>query len=306
MQIDNNKKGFISIMAMIAMVAVVGGGIFMGTAVVDKVAKSGCGDSVERWRSGQSYADIADNKEGAIEDAQKCQKAVIQATEVAKANAALLGRASNISGSGIELISTEAVNMMMDYVEESSKENYKPLNKNNRLPNDILENIKEKERKENDKRKINDTTNDTIRDNQIKEVDEKDKGSKIEKELLSEKEDEFKKSDCELNVLSDGRPSVLASCEKGSVGFWYSDKDKDILKLRVRFRVSVPELGGYQELEWQETVYKPKDDICGFEPTVKAEQEDFSFGGYKSHLYVDIQLIDSKGNFSNVSNCQIK
>jgi hypothetical protein len=289
MQIKNNKKGFISIMAMIAIVAVVGGGIFMGTAVVDNVAKSGCGDSVEKWRSGQSYADIADNKEGAIEDAEKCQKAVIQATEVAKANAALLGRASNISGSGAELISTEVINMTMDYVEESSKENHKPLDKNNRLPKDILENIKEKEKEEVEKEKADEGK----RDNQ-------------EEELFVEKEDEVKESDCELDILSDGRPNVLASCEKGSVGFWYSDKDKDIAKLRVRFRVSVPELGGYQELEWQETAYEIKDNVCGFEPTVKAEQEDFSFGGYKSYLYVDIQLIDSTGKPSNVSSCQIK
>ncbi len=282
MQIEKNKDGFISIVAAVVTVAVVGGGIFMGSAVINNVAKSGCGDSVERWRSGQSYGDIADNKEGAIEEAQKCQEAVSKATEVAKANAALLGRASNISGSGVELASTEAVNIMMDYVEESSKENYGPLEKNKRPPSDVRKKIKEKK----------------------KEKETKEEESKKEDVLI---EEEVKKEEdgCKLDILTGGAPNVLASCEE-EVGFWYSDKDGDISKLRVRYRISVPSLGGHQELEWQETSYKVKgDSVCGFEPTGRDDYPGSPFGDYESYIYVDVQLVDSKGNFSNVSSCQI-
>jgi hypothetical protein len=270
MQINNNKKGFISIVAAITVVAVVGGGIFMSTAVVDNVAKSGCGDSVEKWRSGQSYVDIADNKEGAIEDAQKCQEAVIQATEVAKANGALLGRASNISGNGAELISTEAVNMVMDYVEESAEPNYKPLEKNNKPPKDIIEKIKEEESEG------------------------------------EEDNTEVETSSCNISILSDGSPNILVSCETGNMGFWYSDKDGDIVKSKARFRINVPELGGYQEFEWEEVPYTPTgDSVCGFEPSNHEGQPDTLFGDYEVQLYIDIQLIDSTGKTSNISSCQI-
>jgi hypothetical protein len=286
MQIEKNKNGFISIVAAVVTVAVIGGGIFMGSAAINNVAKSGCGDSVERWRSGQSYADIADNKEGAIEEAQKCQEAVNKATEVAKANAALLGRASNISGSGAELISTEAVNIVMDYVEESSKGNYKPLEENKRPPSDVREKIKEKEEKRKEEKKQEESRN--------------NEDSFIEKESKAEE------SGCKLDVLTDGTPKVLASCEDGSTGFWYSDKDGDIVKLRVKYRINVPDLGGHQELEWQEASYRVKGDpICGFEPT-ENDHPDSPFGGYKSYIYVDVQIVDSKGNFSNISSCQIK
>jgi hypothetical protein len=278
MQINNNKKGFISIVAAITVVAVVGGGIFMSTAVVDNVAKSGCGDSVEKWRSGQSYVDIADNKEGAIEDAQKCQEAVIQATEVAKANGALLGRASNISGNGAELISTEAVNMVMDYVEESAEPNYKPLEKNNKPPKDIIEKIKEEE------------------------IEREEDNTELEQE----QEEEIETSNCGISILSDGSPNVLASCETGNMGFWYSDKDGDIVKSKARFRINVPELGGYQEFEWEEVPYTPTgDSVCGFEPSNHEGQPDTLFGDYEVQLYIDIQLIDSTGKKSNISSCQI-
>ncbi len=291
MQIEKNKNGFITIVAAVVTVAVIGGGIFMGSAAIDNVAKSGCGDSVERWRSGQSYADIADNKEGAIEQAQKCQEAVTKATEVAKANAALLGRASNISGSGVEMISTEAVNIMMDYVEESSKENHKPLSKNKRPPSDVREKIEEKEIEEKRAEEV-----------QIERAEEVQQ----EKEVFTETKEETKKDDCKLEILDNGTPNVLTSCKDGSTGFWYSDKDGDISKLRVRYRINVPDLGGHQELEWQEMNYNVKgDSVCGFEYTETDGYPDSPFGGYKSYIYVDVQLVDSRGNFSNISSCQV-
>ncbi len=287
MQIRNNKKGFISIIAAVTLVAVIGGGILMSTAVIDNVAKSGCGDSVEKWRSGQSYADIADNKEGAIEDAQKCQEAVVKATEVAKANAALLGRASNISGGRADLVSTEIVNMMMDYVEESSKPNHKPLEKNNKPPKDIIEKIKKESEAEKE------STNIEIKPEQEQE------------QAVAEKK-ETETSNCKINILSDGSPNVLASCEKGSMGFWYSDKDGDIVKSKARFRINIPEFGGYQEFGWEEVSYTPTgDSVCGFEPSNHEGQPDAFFGEYKAQLYVDIQLIDSTGKTSNISSCQI-
>lgn len=294
MQIKNNKNGFISIVAAIVTVAVIGGGIFMGTAVVDNVAKSGCGDSVEKWRSGQSYADIADNKEGAIEDAQKCQEAVVQATEVAKANAALLGRASNISGSRADLASTEIVNMVMDYVEESSKSNYKPQQKNNKPPKDIIEKIKEEEREIREAEKIE--------EERIVREDTKPN----EKDVITEQKS-TKSNECGIDVLPDGSPNVLASCERGNMGFWYSDKDGDIVKSKARFRINIPEFGGYQELEWEEVPYTPSgDSVCGFEPSNHGEHPDAFLGGYEVQLHVDIQLIDSTGKKSNISSCQIK
>ncbi len=289
MQIKNNKNGFISIVAAVVTVAVIGGGIFMGSAAIDNVAKSGCGDSVERWRSGQAYADIADNKEGAIEEAQKCQEAVIEATETAKATAAILGRASNFSGSGAEMVSTEAINIMMDYVEESSKESYKPLDKNKRPPSDVRKKIEEKEIEQ---KRIEDTQRE--REEEVQE----------DKEFFAE----TKEDDCNLEILANGTPSVLAFCEEGSTGFWYSDKDGDIVKLRVRYRINIPDLGGQQELEWQEMNYNVKGDpVCGFEHT-EGKTDDYPdfFSGYKSYVYVDIQLVDSKGNFSNISSCQVK
>ncbi|MDA3814878.1 MAG: hypothetical protein PF549_00750 [Patescibacteria group bacterium] len=291
MQINNDKKGFISIIAAITVVAVVGGGIFMGTAVIDNVAKSGCGDSVEKWYSGKSYGDIADNKEGAIEDAQKCQEAVIQAVEVAKANGALLGRASNISGSGVELISTEAVNMMMDYVEESSKPNHKPLQKNNKPPRDIIEEIEKQE----------DETEEQDADIEAEQEQEQEEVEVVEIET------EVESSSCDINILPDGSPNIVASCETGNIGFWYSDKDGDIVKSRGNFRINIPEFGGYQEFGWEEIPYTPAgDSVCGFELSNHGEYPDAFFGEYEVQLYIDMQLIDSTGKSSNISSCQIK
>jgi len=293
MQIAENKSGFISIVAAVVTVAVVGGGIFLGSAAVDNVAKSGCGDSVERWRSGQSYADIADNKEGAIEEAQKCQEAVVEATEVAKANAALLGRASNISGSGVEMISTEAVNVVMDYVEESSKNNYKPAEKNKRLPKDIVEEIRKEE----------DEVVEVVHEDSVPEEKIINKEQEDDNEI---KKEQTISSDCKIEIPSDGSPNVLASCEKGNMGFWYSDKEGNIVKSRGRFRINIPEFGGYQELEWEEVPYVPAGDpVCGFEASDHGDQPSF-FGGHEAQLYVDIQLIDSAGKKSSISSCQIK
>ncbi len=290
MRISNNKNGFLSIVAAVVTVAVVGGGILMGTAVIDNVAKSGCGDSVERWRDGQAYADIADNKEGAIEDAQKCQEAVVQATEVAKANAALLGRASNISGSGAELIATEAVNIAMDYVEESAKPNYKPLQKNNKPPKDVVEQIKEEEKE---------------REAEKSTPDQKQPDSQTT--TGETKQENVKEDDCHISILPDGSPNVLASCERSNMGFWYSDKDGDIVKTRARFRINIPQFGGQQELAWEEVAYTPGGNpVCGFEPSNHGEHPDTFLGGYDAQLYVDIQLIDSTGKTSSISSCQIQ
>lgn len=292
MQIKNNKNGFLSIVAAVTIVAVVGGGTLMGVAVVDNVAKSGCGDSLEKWRSGQAYADIAGNKEGAIEDAQRCQEAVVQATEVAKTNAALLGRASNISGSGVELISTEVVNVMMDYVEESAKSGYQPLEKNNRLPKDIVEEIK---KEESEAAEV--TYEDSFSEEQVTDKEE----VKNEAQQM-----ETGDSDCNIEVFSDGSPNVLASCEKGNMGFWYSDKNGDIVKSRARFRINIPDFGGYQEFEWEEVPYVPVGDpVCGFESADHGDQPSF-FKGHETQLYVDIQLIDSTGKKSDISSCKIK
>ena len=275
----NNQKGFVSLIAMVTVVAVVGGGTVLGIAAIDNVARAGCGDRVEEWRSGSTYADIAANKDGTIEDAQKCQEAVVEATKVAKANAALLGRASNISGKGGELILTEIVNTTMDYVEKSSKINYKPIESNNKPPQDIQKALEDKELEK-------------------KATEEALESRTAEEESIEE--------ECYLTPSEDGIPVVKASCDNDNIGFWYADKDGDISKLKARFRINVPEFGGEQEFEWDSINYSPTTNpICGFESSFEATPPPASLGGYDAQIYVDIQLIDSGGNVSNTSSCRV-
>ncbi len=279
MQLINNENGFITLLAMVITITVVGGGILMSTAVVDKVSKDNCEDVVNSWRSGDVYADIASNKEGAIEKAQKCQQSMIKATQVAKANAALLGRASNISGNPADLVATEMVNTMMDYAEKASEEGYRPIEKNIKPSSDVYEVVKEKMTEKEAKKTV----------------------------VPVDKKEDIKPTEevCVIEILSNGSPNVKASCEDGKMGFWYSDKDGDIVKVKQRFRMSMPDYNAYQELEWQVIDYVPKgNSICGFEGSVNSEKPEALFG-QKWYIDVDVQLIDKKGNISNVSSCRI-
>lgn len=264
MRVNNNERGFITLLAMVMMVTVVGGGILLGVATVDRVGKAGCGDTFNSWRDGNAYADIADNKEGAIENAQKCQEAVIKATEVAKASGALLGRASNISGNPADLIGTEIINTMMDHVERASEPDYEVIKKNIRAAKDIYN--------KNSEEKVEVRKND---------------------------------SSCNIKVLENGTPNVLASCKAEAMGFWYSDKDGDIQSIRYRFRITVPGGGSERALAWEVLPYMPKgDSVCGFEGSFNADKPD-RLSETGTVIIIDMQLIDQTGKESNISSCKL-
>jgi len=128
-----------------------------------------------------------------------------------------------------------------------------------------------------------------------------------EKTLWDEKEEQLTKENtsCDIDILEDGSPNVIAICEEGVVGFWYSDKDKDISQMRIKFYVKIPGFTGSQEFPWQTIEYSPKENVdCGFDIRSKSEQPDISCYG-EAQLFADIQLIDSTNKISGISSCQI-
>ncbi len=308
MSIDNHQKGFVSLLAMVVFVGVVGGGVILSSATIKNVAEKECEGHISAWQSGEIYDDIASNKEGAIEKAQKCQEAVNKATKVAKANAALLGRASNIGSNGAEVIATELVNVTMDYIEDASDPEYKPLQKNNKLPEDI------ETKEESD---ITEKIDSFLKDEKEKSLKTDDsEGSDIVNNLSKEEEDnetETNNSDSDNNIISDCKidipegpePRVLAMCDSAKMGFWYADKDGDIENISVRFRFSYPEFDGYQEFDWQTAKFESDGNpYCDFQPAIKFDHPSVP-AGYKAVIDIDIMLEDSKGNKSNISSCTI-
>lgn len=308
MSINNYQKGFVSLLAMVVFVSVVGGGILLSSATIKNVADKECGGYISAWQSGEIYGDIADNKDGAIEKAQECQEAVNKATKVAKANAALLGRASNIGSNGAEVITTEFVNVTMDYVENASDPEYKPLQKNNQLPEDI----KSEERQD-----ITEKIDSFLKDEEKKDVKiDNDESSDITNNLSEKVEDDKKEnnnndsndntvSNCKIGIPEGPAPRVLAVCDSANMGFWYADKDGDIENISVRFRFSYPEFDGQQEFDWQTAKFESDGNpYCDFQPAIKFGHPSIP-AGYKAIIDVDIMLEDSKGNKSNISSCTI-
>ncbi len=296
----NSQSGFVTLLAMVSSVVVIGGGTLLGIAAIDSVAKRGCDDATNRWRSGEVYDDIAANREGAIEEAQECKKAIIEATEVAKANAALLGRASNISGSGAELILTEVVNTTMDYVEKASEPKYNPTRENKKPPREIRRAVEEKIKEEKPIERID----------KKEEIGEKEEDIEVEEGVEEEEQKEKrvsdKEDDCFFESLEEDSLKVKIICDKEDMGFWYADKNKNIRKVRFRFRMIVPSLSGYQEFEWITRDYSPdKDKVCGFEPAFGESPPETLFKKDETEMHIDIQLIDGAGNLSNVSSCKL-
>ncbi len=264
---------------MVIMVTVVGGGVLLSSAAIKNVADKECEGFISAWQSGEVYGDIADNKEGAIEKAQKCKEAVEKAAKVAKANAALLGRASNISSSGAEMIATEFVNIAMDYVENAADPNYIGPTKDNKLPEIIKKDGPEEP-------KIDDT---------------------LPIEAKTEKEDvAVNDKECEIGIPDNSAPKVLLICDRDNMGFWYADRDGDIDKISMRFQFSYPEFDGYQEFDWQTAKfeYNGNDPYCGFQPALTFDHPEAP-AGYRAVITVDIMLEDSNGNKSNISSCTI-
>ncbi len=316
MQINKNKNGFVSILAMVVFVGVVGGGILLSSAVIKNIADKECEGHISAWQSGEIYGDIADNKEGAIEKAQKCQEAVNKAAEVAKANAALLGRASNIGSNGAEVIATEFLNVTMDYVENASDVNYKPRQENNNLPSDIKEKkVIEKINNfiEEEKTETETETETGIKDEDIKSDDNKEENANIliEKETPVKDEVSINKIDdkvaenCKIGIPDGSAPRVLAVCDSNNMGFWYAQKDGDIKNISVRFRFSYPEFDGHQEFDWQTARFETSGNAyCDFQPAIKFDHPSVP-AGFKAIITIDIMLEDSNGNKSNISSCTI-
>jgi len=299
--IKGSQKGFISLLAMVSSIVVIGGGTLLGVAAIDSVARAGCGDAVEKWRSGKVYDDIATNREGAIENAEECKKAVIDATKVAKTNAALLGRASNISGSGAEMILTEVVNTTMDYVEKASEPRYSPIKENEKPSKEIRVAL---EKKIEEKEVIKKT--DKSKELEEKRVVEEEEIIVEEKKEDDERIADNRKDDCFFESLEGDSPKVKIICDEGDMGFWYADKNMDIREVKFRFRMIVPNFSGYQEFEWIRRDYSPdKDKVCGFEPAFGETPPEILFEKSETEMHIDIQLIDSAGNLSDVSSCRL-
>lgn len=320
MQINNYQKGFVSLLAMVVLVGVVGGGILLSSAAIKNVADKECGGHISAWQSGEIYGDIADNKDGAIEKAQECQEAVNKATKVAKANAALLGRASNIGSNGAEVIATEFINITMDYVENASTSDYVPLEKNNKLPEDIkleekpdiiekVDNFIQEEfaEKTEEREAITPKDEDTSKtDTSIDNIEESAPKEEPREEVKeTEKPKDVTVSDCKIGIPDGPAPRVLAVCDNENMGFWYADKDGDIKNISVRFRFSYPEFDGRQEFDWQTAKFETSGNkFCDFQPAIKFGHPSIP-AGYKAIIDVDIILEDSKGNKSNISSCTI-
>lgn len=314
MSINKNRNGFVSILAMVVVIGVVGGGIVLSSATIKNVAGKECEGYISAWQRGEIYDDIASNKEGAIEKAQKCQEAVRKATEVAKANAALLGRASNINSNGAELILTEIVNTTMDYVENASDVNYKPLQKNNDLPEDI-KSVKQNDLLEKIDTLLESEERGDKEEEQVvvdEDIDQKTEESStdmdsLEEDKINNNEDinNDKKDDCFIGIPKTSSPKVLAVCDSENMGFWYADREGDIANISVRFRFSYPEFNGQQDFDWQTAKFESDgDSYCDFQPAIKFDHPSVP-AGFRANITVDIMLEDSKGNKSNISSCTI-
>lgn len=155
-------QGFITLFAMVVTITIIGGGALLGSAAIDNINKQGCGSSFNSWRSGDIFGKLGavDNSE-ALEEAIKCQKAIIESVKSAKVVAIGMDQTTIIAGGGkskpiefvSELVGDTALNYFGDYAGYASDPKNKPLKKDKSLPKDVKEVAKEKIEIEKEKQK---------------------------------------------------------------------------------------------------------------------------------------------------------